>query len=676
MASIAAWHGETLSGHTKLRDDAAKQGYRYLSLSIYGSISSPVYAAVMIKRPKVVAQRDWPLLTADEFQQVFEDQAQKGYGPVIIAATGSSSNPRFAAVFQPQGQIPLTRHRLRSGASDDLNTIQGMNRKAKIDRLILRWAACYGGAADPRFAAIWVPNPGKVTWNADGVSETGDQYQARFNAQTSGWCRPSFVTSQKDGRYFSLFVDNEIGPWVARHGITPSEYQQQFDDLTPKGYFPICVQAAGTSASNARFTTIFVKREELTAREWNATGPTANTDIDNVIKEIMQATPVRHAALAIVKGKKLVYARAYAWAEPDWPVVQPTSRFRIASVSKTITALAIYQLIEKKVLHLTDKVQDILQLKTPSGGPPMDPRFKDVTIRHLLEHTSSINANDYRNDILVLDAHKQANPNASWSLPVTAAMTDAYIASLNMGQENPGVAQAYNNCGYYLLGRVLAKKWGTTAPIDALQLHLFDPLDITRIRRARSLLKNQPADEARYRMSVVGKGDEARLDIAILQSVMTNDRPLVPVGYGHEQYEKQEGSGGLSAAVTDLARVIAVLISQSDNPAMKRSTITTMLSNAVAAGAKFGKRAGHGLDGAADLGGGKYYGQKGGSLETSGNVLEFNGNWGFVMCWAGKLIADYQGQGWYPDFDPVMSIAKSVSWGSTNLFPQYGMPPF
>ena len=61
----------------------------------------------------------------------------------------------------------------------------------------------------------------------------------------------------------------------------------------------------------------------------------------------MKATPVRHASLAIVKGKKLVYTRGYTWAEPDWPVVQPTSRFRIASVSKSIMALAIYQLIEE-----------------------------------------------------------------------------------------------------------------------------------------------------------------------------------------------------------------------------------------------------------------------------------------------------------------------------------------
>ena len=52
MADIVAWHGRTLQEHIGLRDDAAKKGYRFLSLSIYGSTNSPFYAAVMIKRPR------------------------------------------------------------------------------------------------------------------------------------------------------------------------------------------------------------------------------------------------------------------------------------------------------------------------------------------------------------------------------------------------------------------------------------------------------------------------------------------------------------------------------------------------------------------------------------------------------------------------------------------------
>jgi hypothetical protein len=52
------------------------------------------------------------------------------------------------------------------------------------------------------------------------------------------------------------------------------------------------------------------------------------------------------------------------------------------------------------------------------------------------------------------------------------------------------------------------------------------------------------------------------------------------------------------------------------------------------------------------------------------SVLQFNGVWGFVMLWAGQNpLTD-----WYPDYPNVMNIAKTTSWGPTDLFPQFGMP--
>jgi CubicO group peptidase (beta-lactamase class C family) len=59
----------------------------------------------------------------------------------------------------------------------------------------------------------------------------------------------------------------------------------------------------------------------------------------------MKINQIRAAALAILKGAKLVYAKGYTWAEADYPIVFPTTLFRQASVSKIFTAVAIYQLI-------------------------------------------------------------------------------------------------------------------------------------------------------------------------------------------------------------------------------------------------------------------------------------------------------------------------------------------
>jgi len=266
MAEFVAWHGKTLSEHEALRNQWHAQGYAFVSLSIYGAVTAPVFAAVMIKPPAPVTQRDWPTLTAAQYQQTFDQQAAEGYGPVIIAATGSGSDPLFAGVWEPQDPIPLTRFGLTSGAVTDQATIQGLNYSQRQAGQILRWAASYGSHTDPYFAAIWGPNTGNVAWNNGGLVDDPNTYQGRFGAETSAWCRPSFVTLDADNYYMSLFVADEVGPWQARHNMTPSQYQTQFDTLTAQGYFPICVQAAGADAASAHIAAIFVQSQDTSPR--------------------------------------------------------------------------------------------------------------------------------------------------------------------------------------------------------------------------------------------------------------------------------------------------------------------------------------------------------------------------------------------------------------------------
>jgi len=668
--AVVGWHDQSLAQYTKLHDAAIGNGYRLVSLSIYGPTSAPLYAAVMIKRSNPTEQRHWPNLTSAPLTQILQDQSAQGFGATILAATGPASDPRFALVCEQQDPVSLTLFGLKSGRADDAATIEGKHREARIQGLIPLWIASYGTGNDLRFAAVWSRNNDQSTWNPDGLAEADKDLQARINAQMSGWCRPALLAVNQDGRHASVFVDNQVGSWQAQHGLTSAQYQQAFDAWTAKGYLPICVQAAGASGNAARFAALFVQRETPDARSFIATGPTQNADIDNVILKFMKAQPLRQASVAIVKGTKLVYARGYTYAEANWPVTQPTTLFRLASVSKTVTALALFQLIEEGKLKLTDTMQSILQLKTPAGGAPKDPRFAAITVQNLLEHTSGLNPGAFNNDIAVLEAHRAGRP-GSWNLPVTAGMVDAFVASLPMVTD-PGAAQVYNNCGHYMLGRIVAKIRNAATPIAAMQQHLFAPLHISRIRQARTLIGNQLPDEARYGATVAGSGPDLRLDIPVMRSVMSNDRPLVPRGYGEEQYEDKEGSGGLSAATTDLARLLAVWISPNDTPALKRATVETMLNNAVVTLKSFKTRAGYGLDGAALRANGLYYGQKGGDLVTSQNVLQFNGEWGFIANWAGRIVEP--NTHWYPNFPELMNIATKVDWDATDLFPNFGMP--
>ena len=659
--SFQAYHGVNGAQHQAKFNTLSSQGYRMISLSVYGDPGSPLYAAVWVQRggPAWVAVHG---IDATAYQNFFNTWTAKGYVPVLVSATGPIANAVFAAVFEQGIQGPWqARHGVPA------NTIQAMNAQAKSQGLILRWAAAYGDSANPVFAAVWVPNTGQTLWNNDGIVDSASTYQGRFDAEFSGWCRPAFVTLNRSGQYLSLFVDNQIGPWQARHGLTPAQYQTAFDTLTQQGYFPVCVQAAGPDANSATFAAIFVQSQNVVAKVFSATGPVANAQIDAIIQQMMQNFGVRHAAVAIVHGSQLVYARGYTLAEPGWPIAQPTTCFRLASASKTPTAIAIYQLIQEGKVKLGDTLQNILGLQTPSGGAPSDRRFNQITIQQLLEHTSGLNPSGYDDDVAVRNAFKAAGKPAT--LPVSATMTDSYVASLPL-QSDPGATQVYNNCGYDLLGRVVAKLHNQSRPIDAYQQYLFKPLSITRIRRAVSLVANQPLDEARYQ----------NYDLPVYPSVMSDAQPLVPDVYGNVQLEIKEGAGGLTGAATDLARLVAILISQKDNPALTRATLVSMLSAGAKLKAAGHDRAGYGFDelyespsnphGLGVLGSGQFYGQKGGSLASCGAELQFNGDWGFTMLSG----SGNPNQGWYPDFPAVMNIAKSTNWGAGDLFPQFGMP--
>jgi CubicO group peptidase (beta-lactamase class C family) len=683
MAAFEAWHGKTQTEHEGLRDYWFAQGYRFVSLSIYGSVDAPVFAAVMVEQAEPVAQRDFPVMTALQWQLTFDIQAQQGYGPVILAATGTAADPAFSAVFEPQASIPLTRHGLTLGSTPnaytDPTTIQGANFAARADGLILSWAASYGTPGDQRFAGIWQPNPDATLWNCDGLTDSPADYQARFDAETAAWIRPGFVTVGPGNTYMSLFVANEIGPWQARHNMTPGEYQTQFNTLTAEGYFPVCVQAAGTDAASANFAALFVQQQTIVPRQFTATGPVANTDIDNVVQALMQTYPtVRHAALAIVYGTKLVYARGYTLAEPDWPIVQPTTYFRLASVSKLPTALAMFQLIEEGIDPALS-VQDILNL-TAIGGGPVDPGFAKVTIQSLLEHTSGLNDGSGWNDgPTVVSAFQNAGLSAT--LPVTPEMTDAFIASQPL-LGDPGTAQHYSNCGYYLLGRVVLSLRGGLDPAEAYRDNLFDPLGITRIRGTVDLLAGQPADEARYQAATF---PDPVSDLAVYPSQQTPDQPLVADGYGDAELAISQPAGGLSGAATDVARLVAILLDTNDNPALKRVTLEQMLSEGAVLGAaqtqiqgsppQGDPRAGFGLDWAIWRSPGVYYGQKGGQIADAASVVQFDGEsgdgpWGFVALFGARATQP----GWYPDWNTMMTIAKKELATATDLFPQFGMP--
>lgn len=678
---IIAWHDRNSANHQQMLTTWAAKGYRTLSLTVYGERNDPRYASVMVKRPVVLATEQHFGLSTAQFQAKFNEMAAKGWGPYLLSATGPANDPLIAACFTPMNPIPLTRFGITADDLDKLNDEQMLNGG------ILKSADAYGTPSDTRFIAVWHPNPERISWNCDAIVDDPTIAQQRFNAITSAGGRPVLMAMAPGGGLLQCFVDTSVGAWTARANLTSQQYQDEVNKMGATGLAPVAVAAQGTGNA-ARFLAIFASTEAVEPRTFRATGPTTVASIDDAMKVYMQAHNLRNASLAITKGARLVYAKGYTWAEASYPTVLPTTLFRQASVSKTIVALAMYQILETNPkITLDTTMQSVLNLQVPAGAAQPDPKFAKVTIRHLLESNSGINRDGIWQDVDAAKAFGGTN-----KLPVTPMQLAQHIASLPMDKDHqPGDTHnvVYNNTGYFLLSQVVAKLRGANSFEEAITPTLLKPLGISRIRQSRSLASAQASDEAHYQLRHLSKkNDKGVLETTqraygTWWSVRTPDQPLVPSQYGTWSSENHDGAGGLSAAAVDLARVVAMFSSGTANPVLKPATLNQLFDNAVTCTKTYtgpnadpSKNEAHGYHGldwaqANDQAKHLYRAAKGGYLPASQNGFSFDtGDLGLVIC-----IGSNQAEGVMLNWETaVRPLANQQNWGTTDLFtlPEFG----
>lgn len=116
----------------------------------------------------------------------------------------------------------------------------------------------------------------------------------------------------------------------------------------------------------------------------------ATKKADYRINRFLDYWRIKGASVALVKDQKLVFAKGYGYADEENKVkVEPDHLFRIASISKLITATAIMKLKEEGKLQLSDRVfgeEGILNSENYSNIK--DKRTRKINVEHLLRHTA------------------------------------------------------------------------------------------------------------------------------------------------------------------------------------------------------------------------------------------------------------------------------------------------
>jgi hypothetical protein len=117
-------------------------------------------------------------------------------------------------------------------------------------------------------------------------------------------------------------------------------------------------------------------------------GVTPEESFQRVIPALMTKWNVPGGAVALARNGSVVLSKAYGLADKTGNVpVTTSSLFRLASLSKPITAAAVLKLHEAGLLDLDARAFDILNDVEPPPGSTVDPRLSSVTVIDLLRHS-------------------------------------------------------------------------------------------------------------------------------------------------------------------------------------------------------------------------------------------------------------------------------------------------
>ena len=536
-----AYHGLTAAQHQTNFESLSTTGYRMISLSVYGNPSDTRYAAVWIQRPGPawVAVHN---INSAAYQTYFDTWTSRGYIPTLISATGSINDVILAAVFEKVSDSSWkARLGLTSGSETTAGTFQYENKQAHDRNMIIKSFTIYGTASDRRYGAVWRSNPGYVKWHVH-YADSGSSYQTTLDAEIQlPWYRPAYVTLSDDHAYCSVFKDEMVGSWYAKHGLTSDQYQAELDMQSAKGFHPINVQGGGTG-TNTLYAAIFAQTDVPLVRQWAATGVAvqAFSAFDSAMKSFMQDNAVRTGQLTIAKNGATKLARAYTWAEPGYRITQPSDVFLLASCSKIFLEAAVQSLYDTHKIKPSTAVYPLLGFSSPK-----DPRSDTITIQQLLDHYGGYDKDQSNFD----PTYNMRDIALAQNLPAHRAVTKKDIVAYMYARPldyTPGTKYVYSNYGYLLASTVVEKLTGSDY-FSYLQTALLQPAGISEVNLWPTVALPRPTNEVIQEDQGLG-----------LSPLDPASQLLIPSIYGGDGEIKEVGAAcaGTAASTTAMTKFI------------------------------------------------------------------------------------------------------------------------
>lgn len=277
--------------------------------------------------------------------------------------------------------------------------------------------------------------------------------------------------------------------------------------------------------------------------------------VDQIIQGVISKYDIPGVALSVAKDGRLVYARGFGVADRETKEpVQPDSLFRVASVSKPLTAMAVLKLIEEGKVSLDTKVLSFVGRQATG-----DVRYGNITVRHLLQHSGGMDIQTWQVDPSFPDRKTLLALGANLP-PTRAQVLDFTIANFPLAFD-PGTGYAYSNIGYMMLTDVIEKSSGM-AYEAYMKEKIFAPMGIVRMGIGGSLITERRPGEVRY-------WDKDRMD----ESIFPGTEEKVLSTYGIFNLRIFESGGGWAATMPDLVRFLSAFDANSTYSFLRPETV-------------------------------------------------------------------------------------------------------
>jgi CubicO group peptidase (beta-lactamase class C family) len=300
------------------------------------------------------------------------------------------------------------------------------------------------------------------------------------------------------------------------------------------------VQAGGTGGAK-RYASLFSREETPLNRQWNVTGLpfTGSSELDVIVWDFMAAHAIRAMSVAIARNDVLVANRGYTWAEPGYPITQPNTLFRVASVSKIFTCAGIYRLAQTTSLTFGTPAFGFLGITSallPSQTP--DPDIGKITVYDLAVRMSGLQR-DFGADLRTIASLIGSARTPTRNDLVRYIYGEPLVA-------RPGTGDNYSNSAFTVLTSIVEAAAGVPY-LDYLRSVVLSPENISEVfLGATSSTARLPNEVPTY--------DHPGVSPSLLD--MAADA-IAPNAYGGQVLtENSEGVGGLITSTGTVARFL------------------------------------------------------------------------------------------------------------------------